>query len=335
MSTHTRTLMVAAVTMLGLTLCQQLRPLPMVADGVTRATPVSYDHIPVSRSPLDFYRADPLALKRPPAAHAKFYTADYEAPSNKRDVLNRVEMYYGLPAGLLYYQNIIESSGRCIDTPNSAGAVGCFQFLAPTAREFGLVTDAGDFRSQYHASADAAARYILWLTFVLYGDDADPTDWAQLRHVLAAYNAGHTRVKTAAGLRIPSFYETIRYVLLIEDLVHGRAEWVQPGDTLQAISMRTGVPVPALLRGNPGVTGEHDLRAETVLSLPDEDGLSRLVVKRGMSLHGIAQRTGLSVEQMVKVNHIEHADQIHVGQVLYLPAEMSPPVIIGVAKSDV
>ena len=89
---------------------------------------------------------------------------------------------------------------------------------------------------------------------------------------------------------------------------------------MASISKRTNVPVRALLRGNLGVTSDQDLRAETVLSLPDAAGMTRVVVKRGMSLYQISHRTGIPVEQVADVNGIGESGMIRVGEILRLPA---------------
>lgn len=324
MSTHTPfKLAIAVGTISVMVLCAAIKPEPIIVDGVTKATPLQVKPVMFQVQKADLlahYRDTPERLKHPPAVHAAFYERADNKKMLDRTALNKIGRHYGLPDDLLFYQNKMEASGRCIETPNRAGAVGCFQFIAPTAKEFGLIRDGQDFRAVHGASADAAARYIVWLNLLLYGEQADPSDWLQLRHVLAAYNAGYKRVQRHNGLRIPSFYETVRYVSMIEDLVKGRAVWVERGDTLNSLSERTGVPVLAILRGNPDVTGDHDLRADTVLSLPDDKGMTKVVVKRGMNLTQIAYRTGISIDEMVKVNDIQHANLINVGDVLNLPA---------------
>jgi LysM repeat protein len=269
--------------------------------------------------PADIFKADIGSLKVPIKAHQHFYQKGFSDNGISRERLNLISRAYGLPDDLLFYQNHIESSGGCQKSPNSKGAVGCFQFLPETAKEFGLITESGDFTTEFHASADAAARYMLWLNIVLYGDNAAPSDWEQIRHVLAAYNAGYMRVKRHGLPQIPKFYETVRYVSLIEDLVKGAAVIVLNGDTLERISTRTGVPVRSLLRGNHNVTGISDLKAGDVLSLPDRDGMTRLVVGRGMSLYQIKERTGVSISDMMAANSLKKSSVIQVASILKIP----------------
>jgi LysM repeat protein len=268
---------------------------------------------------IDAFKLDINSLKKPIKTHQHFYQKEFSDNGISREELNRISRVYGFPDGLLFYQNHIESNGVCQKTPNSKGAVGCFQFLRETAQEFGLITKDGDFTNDFHASADAAARYMLWLNIILYGDDANPSDWEQIRHVLAAYNAGYMRVKREGVLIIPKFYETVRYVSLIEDLVKGSAVVVLRGDTLDKISARTDVPVKFLLRGNHNVTSTADLKAGDVLSLPDQNGMTKLVVAKGMSLYQIKKRTGVSVSDLMAVNDLKKSSVIQVASILKIP----------------
>lgn len=263
------------------------------------------------------YLTDRDSLKSPIPAHASFYKKNSNESDLTRLELNDIGRAYGIPDDVLYYQNYMESRGDC-KAKSNRGAVGCFQFTRETALEFQLISKKGDFRRQFHASADAAARYMLWLTIVMYGESADPANWEQLRHVLAAYNAGYGTVTRTGKPEIPNFYETIKYVQTIEDLVKGKAVRVLKGDTLEDISARVGVPVETILRGNPIVTGDTDLVADTVLSLPDENGMSRFVVSRGMSLAKIQGATGVAVKDLMRVNQLK-SKRIHPGLILQIP----------------
>lgn len=291
-------------------------------DAVSSATK-TYQSAPM----LELKKLDPLVafkenadlLKSPLLVHRDFYTQEYINKSLSKDDMNKISRVYGLPDDLLFYQNHIESGGMCPEKPNSKGAVGCFQFLPDTAKEFGLINKQGDFTTSIYASADAAARYMTWLGVLLYGDQADFSDWDQVRHILASYNAGYMRVKNKNSLKIPPFYETVRYVSLIEDLVKERAVIVRKGDTLRDISYRTNVAVRALLRGNPNVTGDFDLKAGDVLSLPDSNGMTRMVVRSGMSLYEIKKRTGVSISEMVAANQLNNEGVIRTASILKIP----------------
>jgi membrane-bound lytic murein transglycosylase D len=93
---------------------------------------------------------------------------------------------YGLPKELKYLA-VIESDLK----PNalsSAGALGPWQFMPYTARDYGLqVNQFEDDRTDYYKSTNAAAKYLLNLY-------KDLKDWLL---VIAAYNGGPGRVYSA------------------------------------------------------------------------------------------------------------------------------------------
>lgn len=264
------------------------------------------------------YLANRDGLKSPSEKHLHYYQSDN--PVVDRKTLRNISSYYGLPPELLYYQNYMESNGQCLNAASKKGAVGCFQFLEATAKEFGLVTDSGDYRTRAAASADAAARYMLWLAIVMYGEQADLGNWEQLRHVLAAYNAGYAVVTKSGTPQIPTYVETVNYVTKIESLVKGDAVIVRSGETLEALSERVGVSVETLLRSNVSITGPKELRTGMVLLLPDSDGMSRVVVRKGMNLYSIHRRTGVSLEQLSLANGLGKNNTIQTGTVLLIPS---------------
>lgn len=234
--------------------------------------------------------------------------------------LNKIGRYYGLVDDLLYYQNKKEAHGECVESPNIKGAVGCFQFLEETAKEFGLILDGNDLRNDFYISADGAARYLRWLLVSFYGDKADGHDWEQLRHALAAYNAGHTRVNKDGRIRIPNFYETITYVSDIEALVKREAYWVRKSDTLEKISRRVGVSKYAILASNHSVTSDLDLKYNTVLHLPKaEIGGARMIVKSGMNLFYVSERTGIPVASIIEANSLSSDGFIKANETIILP----------------
>jgi hypothetical protein len=90
---------------------------------------------------------------------------------------------------LLHYVALIESGYRR-DARSPQGAVGLWQLMRPTAREYGLeVSGAIDEREDVARSSDAAAQYLQHLVFE-FGSDA-------LLLALAGYNSGqgHVRAK--------------------------------------------------------------------------------------------------------------------------------------------
>jgi LysM repeat protein len=260
-------------------------------------------------------------LKRPNQKHAHFYSQEFKKSAISMEELNKIGSHYGLPEKVLFFQNHLESSGGCQSTPNHKGAVGCFQFLYNTAKEFSLTTDLYDYRNRLHASADTAARYMKWLSFFMYGEDADLSDWEQLRYVLAAYNAGFAVVTKSGRPRIPNFYETVKYVNAIEDLVKGTAVVVEWGDTLSKLSARTGYDISIIKKGNPHIIGDLELKAGDIVSLPNEDGMSKLIMKSGMSLLTIQNKTGVTVSELIAANDLKDSNAIRTAEILYIPTE--------------
>lgn len=102
------------------------------------------------------------------------------------DMMDKVLAKQGLPLELKYL-SVIES--RLKSTAVSwAGAVGPWQFMPTTARNYGLkVSKTKDERRDYQKSTQAAAKYLSSL-YRLYGD------WLL---VIAAYNCGPGGVNTA------------------------------------------------------------------------------------------------------------------------------------------
>jgi LysM repeat protein len=238
-----------------------------------------------------------------------------------KEYLDILSNKYGLVKDVLFFQNHVESRGRCLNSISRAGARGCFQFLSSTAREFNILGEDYDYTANYYRSADAAARYLKWISLELYREESDLSDWEQLRHVLASYNAGYNIVRKSGKPRIPNFYETVSYVNDIENLVKGRATIVLPGESLLDISRRVNFPVNVIVRANPEVNGDDDLYAGNVISLPDENGYAKFVVKRGMSLRSIQNGTGVRVNDMVVTNGLKDPDLIRVASVLFIPTQ--------------
>ncbi|HEY8660468.1 MAG TPA: lytic transglycosylase domain-containing protein [Hanamia sp.] len=93
---------------------------------------------------------------------------------------------YGLPKELKYLA-VIESNLKS-NAMSSAGALGPWQFMPYTARDYGLhVNQYEDDRTDYYKSTNAAAKYLLNLY-------KDLKDWLL---VIAAYNGGPGRVYSA------------------------------------------------------------------------------------------------------------------------------------------
>ena len=115
---------------------------------------------------------------------------------------------------------------------------------------------------------------------------------------------------------------------------------VQPGDTLSAIAITTGIPIDKLVSLNsikdPNmiVTGQTlAVATATPSSSPTSatsatsattavsasSGAQQYTVKSGDTLWDIAQTNGVSVDDLVRANSLSNADQLTLGQVLRLP----------------
>jgi membrane-bound lytic murein transglycosylase D len=102
------------------------------------------------------------------------------------DMMDGILIQHGLPKELKYLA-VIESHLKS-NVRSWAGAVGPWQFMPVTARNFGLrVSKYYDERTDYFKSTHAASRYLTDL-FSIYGD------WLL---VIAAYNGGPANVNNA------------------------------------------------------------------------------------------------------------------------------------------
>ena len=102
------------------------------------------------------------------------------------NLIDGILSQYGLPRELKYLA-VIESNLKTTAL-SSAGALGPWQFMSYTARDYGLTINQNqDDRMDYYKSTNAAARYLLNLY-------KDLKDWLL---VIAAYNGGPGRVDNA------------------------------------------------------------------------------------------------------------------------------------------
>jgi len=103
----------------------------------------------------------------------------------------------GMPEELVWLAEV--ESGFDAQARSPAGAVGMFQLMPATAKDFGLSLWPGDERSQPEMAAQAAARYLRQL----YGRFGD---W---RLAVAAYNCGEGTVQKSLKHYRASSYERI------------------------------------------------------------------------------------------------------------------------------
>lgn len=259
----------------------------------------------------------------------------------------------GLPAELIYL-GVVES-GFSTRAVSSANAVGPWQFVAGTARTYGLRMNWWlDERRDVEMSTRAAAAYLKQL-HRQFGD------WAL---VLAAYNTGAGRVARRIrqhghdnfwSLRLPA--ETTAHIpkfiaaaqigadpaacgFEIRDVAPLAYDLVRARDAtdLALVAECAGVEAsevlalnPALLRGaSPPDIGPYPVRVPPGTGARATARLSRIPldkrltwrrhqVKRGETLSGIADRWGTTVSDIATLNGRQDVHTIHPGDQLLIP----------------
>ena len=103
---------------------------------------------------------------------------------------------------------------------------------------------------------------------------------------------------------------------------------VQSGETLYAISRRSGVPVRALIDAN-NLQPPYRVQAGQVLTVPRT---RQHVVQQGETLYAVARRYGVEAASLATLNHLDPPYTIKLGQPLVLPppvaTESSPAVAV-------
>jgi murein DD-endopeptidase MepM/ murein hydrolase activator NlpD len=98
----------------------------------------------------------------------------------------------------------------------------------------------------------------------------------------------------------------------------GRAT-VQQGETLYAISRRSGVPVRSLIDAN-NLQPPYKVQAGQVLTLPRT---RQHIVQQGETLYSVARRYGVEAASLATINHIDPPYTIKLGQPLVLPPQVA------------
>lgn len=188
-----------------------------------------------------------------------------------KDVVENVLEENDLPAEL-YYLAMIESGFRT-DARSHASAVGVWQFIAGTARRYGLRIDRYvDERKDPIRATEAAAKYLRDL-YNVFGS------W---HLAMAAYNAGEIRVLRAVFKgRTRNFWELIQSKAL-------------PKETADYIPKFLAV---VLIGQDPKKYGFEE--ANIAASYPK---LEAVEVPGSLKLHQISQASGLSINTIKKVN---------------------------------
>ena len=126
--------------------------------------------------------------------------------------------------------------------------------------------------------------------------------------------------------RIAAIESDQRYASQIRD----RNYVIQPGDTLSLIAQRYDTTVSRLMQAN-NLRNMHRIRAGQTLEIPGlaarepiPDGADTYRVRRGDTIARIAQRAGLSEEDLLALNNISNRNRIYVGQELRLTSAQLP-----------
>jgi membrane-bound lytic murein transglycosylase D len=263
----------------------------------------------------------------------------------------------GLPHDLIYVAMI--ESGFSNHAHSHAAAVGMWQFIAPTARGYGLRLDYWvDERKNPMLATQAAARYYddLFRQF---------EDWSL---AMAVYNTGPSRVRRAMrkhGTRDywvlvekrslpPETRDYVGKVMAAAILSHDPAKYgfvitdpqspwrfeevsIEGSVSLAVIARCAGVGLkdledlnPMFLRGAtpPKVStvvrvpaGTKETFTAAFAKLPDSEKLSyaRHTVVKGEALGVIAERYDVSTQSIVEFNRLPNANKIRVGMELVIP----------------
>ena len=264
--------------------------------------------------------------KTPAKPFEKYFSDDYKNKIPTQEELNEIEDFYGLPHNLLFSMAHKESRLSLYKT-SSKEAKGFLGFQEATARDFGLVTDNNDQIFNAYASADTAARYILWLNGYVNGMNADIFDlnkddngYSNLDYALAAYNAGPHKIKRGNKKRIPNYKETLGYIKDINLLLSGEGYIVQKGDSIYNIADNHNISLNNLFRNNLDIESNKDLKAGEILIISNnsEKELS-LIVERGFSMYKISKKTGVDLNQLLTYNELTENSIIRIGQEIKIP----------------
>ncbi|MGH0034583.1 MAG: transglycosylase SLT domain-containing protein [Myxococcota bacterium] len=151
----------------------------------------------------------------------------------------RTELENARMPPLLHYLALIESGYRA-DARSPARAVGMWQFMPGTARQYGMrVTDRRDDRRDPKKSTHAAARYLRDLAFEFGGD--------ALLLALASYNRGENGVRRALKKLDDPFSDRSYWKLVDEGLL--------PVETSRYVTRF----VAAAVAGEAGLPAREDL----------------------------------------------------------------------------
>jgi LysM repeat protein/soluble lytic murein transglycosylase-like protein len=266
-------------------------------------------------------------LKKPTVENDVFYSDDFLNKSPSFKEIELIVKPYGVPAKLIHAIKLKESR----NDPNAVShkhAVGNFMFLEGTGRDFNLIQGKKDYRKNGYASADAAARYILWLNKRVNGQNSDIYNIDNIKFSLAAYNAGLSKVKKGIHKRIPNYTETKNYIDKILMLYTDKGYYVQKNDTIYSIAKEFGTTSSNIVRNN-FLKDNNGLNYGDIIYIgKNESETITKNVKKGDSWYNIAKNAGLKYKDVISYNQMKanfREDGIlKIGDIVYIPPVDSP-----------
>ncbi|MCC5911006.1 MAG: LysM peptidoglycan-binding domain-containing protein [Clostridiaceae bacterium] len=116
----------------------------------------------------------------------------------------------------------------------------------------------------------------------------------------------------------------IGQVLIVPKQQEANVYVVHPGDTLYKISQKLGVSI-AEIAGENNIENWNNIYVGQRLSIPNKgiaikESSSTYVVKSGDTLYKIAQKLGISMENLAQANGLRDWNLLHVGQTLNIPS---------------
>ncbi|MGH7934615.1 MAG: LysM peptidoglycan-binding domain-containing protein [Candidatus Binataceae bacterium] len=264
-----------------------------------------------------------------------------------RPMMERIFQKYDLPKELVMLA-AVESEFNP-KARSTAGAVGIWQFMRSTGRDYDLVVRHHDYRYDPRRSTEAAARLLranherfpswpLAITAYDYGAGA-------MAHAATVHDGNYLRIlrhhdDPNFGFAVENYYS--EFLATLEIYRHssryfpalGRPKapalmaehyTVRGGDTLSAIARRYGVSVASLIAEN-HIRDARQLRCGRKLLIPagatTHYAYARgrhYTVRRGDTLYDLARQSGVSVKSLISANRIEDPRSLTVGRIICIP----------------
>jgi murein DD-endopeptidase MepM/ murein hydrolase activator NlpD len=117
-------------------------------------------------------------------------------------------------------------------------------------------------------------------------------------------------------LRIPLVEETNDEIRLPPGV---RAYVVRSGDTVESIARRFDLTILGLVSANPGLQSLNRLDVGSTLYIPTGEPGLLLQLRKGETIHDLAQRFGLSVNEVAKANGLDSPTDVRAGDLILLP----------------